>query len=258
MQTTAGDRRCPSGRVYISGTGRAGTTFLVQLLTELGLDTGFHPGIDGGSYFPIARAGLEKDIFDENGPSIIKSPHFCDHVDDVVRTGIAIRHVIIPVRDFETAAQSRRHVQFKTAGVLGSARVPGGLWGTKKTADQTSILEHKFSKLIEGLVRHDISMTFISFPRYVNDIGYLYTKLQPIFPSIDVNCFEDAFRKVARPELVHDFRPGGPVWPSGVGGYLDLTRTTLSAGLKMLRRSVIDKNIRRLRRLGARTISWWG
>ena len=32
-----------ASHVVISGTGRAGTTFLVQLLTHLGLDTGFDP-----------------------------------------------------------------------------------------------------------------------------------------------------------------------------------------------------------------------
>lgn len=31
----------PKHHIIISGTGRAGTTFLVQLLTELELDTGF-------------------------------------------------------------------------------------------------------------------------------------------------------------------------------------------------------------------------
>jgi hypothetical protein len=54
----------------ISWTGRVETTFLVQLLTPLGLDTGFNletmevlPAAQiaqmGMGYFPIARAGME-------------------------------------------------------------------------------------------------------------------------------------------------------------------------------------------------------
>ena len=53
------DRR---GRILISGTGRAGTTFLVQLLTELGLDTGYSdPERVAMTYSEQARAGLEWD-----------------------------------------------------------------------------------------------------------------------------------------------------------------------------------------------------
>jgi hypothetical protein len=46
--------------VIISGTGRAGTTFLGQLLTALKLDTGFYnPFAD---IDPISNAGMEFDI----------------------------------------------------------------------------------------------------------------------------------------------------------------------------------------------------
>ena len=78
------------GRLYISGTGRAGTTFLMQLFTELGLDTGFKRVSDNKSYFPTARAGLEQDLFDRKGPRIVKSPFLCDHVDDVLAAGFKI------------------------------------------------------------------------------------------------------------------------------------------------------------------------
>ena len=33
-------------KIYISGTGRAGTTFIIRLLTELGLDTVSYPRLD--------------------------------------------------------------------------------------------------------------------------------------------------------------------------------------------------------------------
>ncbi|MEK6322241.1 MAG: hypothetical protein AABN33_11210 [Acidobacteriota bacterium] len=58
--------------VVISGTGRAGTTFLVQLLTHLGLNTGLD--VNTMELYPIARAGLEMDIRDANAPYIVKDP----------------------------------------------------------------------------------------------------------------------------------------------------------------------------------------
>jgi hypothetical protein len=57
--------------VIISGTGRAGTTFLVQLLTELGLDTGFPDA--HSQIFPNCNAGMEYDIRDPKAPYIVKS-----------------------------------------------------------------------------------------------------------------------------------------------------------------------------------------
>lgn len=47
--------------IVITGTGRSGTTFLIELLTQLGLETGFNASdIDIVSKKNhIARAGLE-------------------------------------------------------------------------------------------------------------------------------------------------------------------------------------------------------
>src|SRR5437660_11896971 len=72
--------------VVISGTGRAGTTFLVQLLTHLGLNTGFD--IDKMEVHPIARAGLEMNIRDENAPYIVKTPSLCDSLEDVLASSV--------------------------------------------------------------------------------------------------------------------------------------------------------------------------
>ena len=92
--------------IIISGTGRAGTTFLVQLLTELGLDTGFPKGqkIDQNS-----SAGLELDLRSARAPYIIKSPWLCDYLDEVLQGGeLIIDCALIPMRDLYSAAESRR------------------------------------------------------------------------------------------------------------------------------------------------------
>ena len=45
--------------VVITGTGRAGTTFLVELLTALGMDTGYDVDDLPTRKSTVARAGLE-------------------------------------------------------------------------------------------------------------------------------------------------------------------------------------------------------
>lgn len=123
--------------VVITGTGRAGTTFLVQLLTCLGLDTGFDINtIEGDS---IARAGLEMDLRDPNAPYIVKSPFLCDLAEEVLASSVRIEHAIIPVRQFDAAAASRAHVQKLTTGSAdGKDRVPGGLWDTDEAHNQVA------------------------------------------------------------------------------------------------------------------------
>src|SRR5436309_11606939 len=95
--------------LIISGTGRTGTTFLVQLLTELGLDTGFADS--RSEIFSNCNAGMELDIRRPDAPYIIKTPRLCNYLDEVLQSGqVIIDHAIIPMRDLYSAAQSRRDV----------------------------------------------------------------------------------------------------------------------------------------------------
>ena len=71
----------PRHHIIISGTGRAGTTFLVQLLTELGLDTGFPRAVSQTD--ANSNAGMELDIRDIKAPYIIKNPWLCDYLDEI-------------------------------------------------------------------------------------------------------------------------------------------------------------------------------
>jgi hypothetical protein len=204
--------------VIVSGTGRAGTTFLVQLLTHLRLDTGFDSNtmevlpkaraarIASMDLFSTARAGLEMDIRAANAPYIVKTPLLCDLAGEVLASSVRIEHAIIPVRQFNAAAASRAHVQMLTTGSAdGAKKVPGGLWDTDEAHNQAAILRQKFTKLIEVLVRHDIPITFLSYPRLVRDPDYLYAKLDFLLGDIDLASFRTAFNRIVRPEWVHKF-----------------------------------------------------
>jgi hypothetical protein len=198
----------PRHHTIISGTGRAGTTFLVQLLTELGLDTGF-PNAHAQIY-PNANAGMEFDIRNpNNAPYIVKSPGLCDYLDEALQGDeIVIDHAIIPMRDLYTAAQSRRTVTSKADPSL--AVVPGGLWPTKETGSQEAknqewILAGRLYNLIYTLAKHDIPVVLLLFPRVVNDPEYLYRKLRFVLGDISYDTFFKAFQAISRPELVHDF-----------------------------------------------------
>lgn len=194
------------GRVYISGTGRAGTTLLVELLTAAGCDTGFSPTGTSSSniYFKTARAGLELDLFDKDGPQICKSPYLCDQVDLVLKAGIVISHVIIPVREFASSALSRAFVQEQTP--KSKNPVAGGFWDAGNVVDQELILRSKFANLVEACVRNDIPMTFLSFPRFARDADYLFRKLEFLLrDKLVFRNFQAVFDATVRSEFIHDF-----------------------------------------------------
>ena len=189
--------------IIISGTGRAGTTFLVQLFTALGLDTGFAD--PRSAVLPNCSAGMEWDIRDPDAPFIVKSPLLCDYLDDVLETSdLMIDHAIIPVRDLYAAAESRRYVS-STTDVAFFPGVPGGLWHTQVPEDQEAVLANELYKIIHTIAKRDIPMTLLFFPRLIHDAEYLYSKIRFMLSRIEYREFLETFKQTARPELVHDF-----------------------------------------------------
>jgi hypothetical protein len=194
----------PEKKIIITGTGRAGTTFLVQLLTELGLDTGYTRETWRQSYDEHCAAGLEQPWAGVNSPRILKNPAFCETLPGLLEEGaITVEHAIVPIRALEEAARSRILVG-------GKGRTPGGLWGTTKAAGQQAALAENFHRLVEALVAHEIPHTFLDFPRFVRDPAYTWEKLRWLLTGVERVAFDAAFARVARPELIHDFSAGLP------------------------------------------------
>ena len=192
--------------IIISGTGRAGTTFLVQLFTSLGLDTGFANNSTGVHQY--CNAGMELDIRDPNAPYIVKTPWFCVYLDEVLANNdIIIEHAIIPMRDLYSAAESRRHVTNKMhAGNGPLVEVPGGLWQTDKPEQQEQVLTFKYYNLMYTLAKHDIPVTLLLFPRIIHDPDYLHRKISFLMNGVSVETFRTVFAEIAQPRLVHDFQ----------------------------------------------------
>ncbi len=188
----------------ISGTGRAGTSFLVQLLTRLGVDTGFEP--DRIDLSPETRAGLEWDLRSDDAPYVVKSPWLCDTIEEILaRPDIEIEHAYIPYRDLDGAARSRMFVEKLSNGCGVYKEVPGGLWHTKDPNAQAPVLAKKFFKLVTALGDAGVPMTFLRYPRLTQDPTYCYQKLGRLLGNISYDEFAVVFAKVRRPDWVHSF-----------------------------------------------------
>ena len=164
----------PRHHCVITGTGRAGTTLLVSILTKLGFDTGYRP--DELLVDPVAHAGLEGDLRLGDAPYIVKSPWICTYATELMaRSDIVIDCAFVPIRNLSETAESRRSVQRRRRT---SEPVLGGLWRVDKPEDQETELATLFYGLIYELSRKDVPIVFIHFPRLALDASYLYDKLR--------------------------------------------------------------------------------
>lgn len=197
--------------VVITGTGRSGTSFLVQLLTRLGLDTGFSVEELDGKLDAIGRAGLESNIRDEHAAYVVKSPNISNYIEEILENPqIKLDLVIIPVRDITEAANSRVKVSKDNLSnkglfgqIFGSKRGhAGGMMKTSDPEKQQFVLLKSLSHLLVECAKHDQPIALIHYPRLMDDASYLYSKLQPILGGITEEVFAAAHKQTLKPDWV--------------------------------------------------------
>jgi hypothetical protein len=208
----------PKHHLLIAGTGRAGTSFLVRYLDALGLETHFS-WHDKASWHEDANAGAE-DVPLSNVPRelpyVVKSPWASEFIDRLLSDdAIKLDAVIIPIRDLAEAASSRLITEARAAAEIAPwttqldrpfetwGHTPGGAVFSLHQLDQERILAHGFHKLLHRLVRADIPLVLIEFPRLVQDAAYLHSKLVPVLPElVTLDLSVAAHKKIAEPTKV--------------------------------------------------------
>lgn len=196
------------GKIIITGPGRSGTTFLVQLFGRLGFDTGFTEETE--TYVEEIRAGCEWHLeFDVNqdslvairarieaAPRVLKTPDWAFVLKWALHTNVIdIDHVFIPLRDIDQAARSR-------LGVGLDWHVADDLQGEERVVDQANIMALALGRAIEACFLFEVPCTLMRFPAIVSDPGYCYQKLRPVMNDISQERFLEEWQKLARPEQV--------------------------------------------------------
>jgi uncharacterized coiled-coil DUF342 family protein len=190
----------PQRHVFIGGTGRAGTSFLVGYLAEMGLET--HVAVHDTPFWDDeANAGFEDHwkIMKEDGgrsPYLLKSPWLFEYIDDVLAdSAVRLDAVIIPMRDLTEAATSRvvlelQSIHRKAPWMAELSRswetwayTPGGVVYSLNPIDQGRLLAVGFHHLVQRLVKADIPLLLLDFPRLAEDADYLLAKLRPLLPA---------------------------------------------------------------------------
>jgi hypothetical protein len=157
------------------------------LFTFLGLDTGY----TRNNYFThldIASSSGMKNIVITEPKKIIKNPHYILHVKQVVQS-VKVKHMIIPIRDYEKSAESREK--------LGGLR--GGLWNASNKEEQIQVYYKMMAEYMLNMVKYDVPTIFLDFERMVSSSKYLYESLQKMMEEekIDYETFHRVFEEVS-------------------------------------------------------------
>jgi hypothetical protein len=184
--------------VLITGTGRAGTTALVTLLDECGLET----GQERLKYHDYARAGLESTLGPDS-PRVVKSPYLAEELPGLLRNGLdpaCIEWIVLPMRDIDAVVASRL-ANFRKRGL----RAAGGLW--RPEAIPPSGNRDAMTLAVHGLLvvaaEHAIPVILLHFPRFIRDSEYAYRQLCPLFGgTLTTEQFAEVHRRVLKEEMI--------------------------------------------------------
>jgi len=190
----------PEPKIVITGTGRAGTTLLVSVLTHLGLDTGEAAGRLSG-VDARTRGGLESLLDAPDAPHIVKDTTLPFRLAKLLEAGtVSVSHVIVPIRSLDLAAASR--VRGSDYGRNIFAR--GGLWGTVNPVKQRDALAAMLYELMFTIAKFELPHTLLEFPRFTSDWQYTYRALSFLAPDRTADDFRDALAAVVQTNLIHE------------------------------------------------------
>lgn len=182
-------------QIFVSGTGRCGTTFLMIIFTLLNMDTGFKDSLEE-NIFNNCNSGLERSH--KENFKYLKNPVFLEKIEEIVRE-CKIKYFIIPFRSLSESAKSREHIEYNTQTIeYEPGNIPGGFVNASNVNDQILNYNEWFMGYLEQMIIHDIPTIFIDFNRMVNDVHYLYLKLTPVFDGkITFTEFSNAYDKAS-------------------------------------------------------------
>lgn len=207
-------------RIVVAGTGRSGTTLLMQILTEMGYDTGFNDMHH--DWRGTVRAGMEmghplvshfnKDFkleVETNKeeircridamPRIIKSPAYSVELDYLLENDlIDVESVIIPMRDITQVAKSRIDTNLQSA-----TKPLDGFMKDSSDLDRTeAMLYFHLGHLFRTLYKHRLDYVVIDFLEMVDSMYYMYGRLVKVFPDMEYGKFKKAWEKVVNKEMI--------------------------------------------------------
>lgn len=181
-----------SDNLIITGTGRVGTTFLIQLFRALGEDTGGHDEI----FREVAASERDKDSY--QWPRVIKGTAYIGMQlrDKIKRYDWNVSHVFFCLRNIESTIISMKK-QKRGKGVYKHL-------SNEEFEKRIEIeVPQGFKEIREELKKTGIPYTEIWFPKSAQDREYCYSVLSPVLPYSKEEYYA-AWEKSVKPEKIRN------------------------------------------------------
>ena len=197
-------------KVLITGTGRSGTSFTMQVLTSLGLPTGFQTPASG--FFPTRMCGQEVEIDPATPandmalyPRIVKDPRFLHTLGRFLDAGtLDPIHVYVLIRDVRDAARSRVDRSMIWDPVE-NTETPGFATAdpSERVQEQARSLYAGLGMLLESLALYEVPYTTVLFPRLALDADYFAGSFKEILAGIGLDRVRSAHATLSDPNAIH-------------------------------------------------------
>lgn len=186
-------------------------------------------------------------------PYVVKTPWAYNFIRELLDSPkIHLDGALVPIRQLESSSFSRGVLEVQSMYRLQPnlleleddwiswGGTPGGVTYSLEPLDLERFLAHSFYKLIEALVKNEVPVYFISFPKFCNDIAYLFRVIKPILPS---NLNEGEFRQLVLPVI----QQNNVRVEQELNGYANQTDVKEKCpGLPHLHNSALKREVRRL------------
>ena len=150
----------------------------MKIFTLLGYDTGFN----AKDCKELKRTDGALENFYHDSYYVIKNPILLYEIPEIIKFGITIKLMIIPVRNYMDSANSR----------VKNGRTNGGLWNATDLDSQLTYYNKLMSDYISYMVKYNVKTLFLDFSLMVRSPVYLYTKLRQ-GGVLDTISFEDFY-----------------------------------------------------------------
>jgi len=175
-------------KIFITGTGRCGTTFLIKLFTFLEFNTGFTR--DNYKYSIVDKCNAGMEHFYQANFYIIKNPTIINNIPDIISNkNVKIKQMIIPIRDYEESVKSR----------VKNGSGHGGFWRASNETEQLLFYRTIMSNYVYYMTKYDIPTIFLDFNKMISDKHYLFQRLNPILTekNITFEHFSEIYDEVS-------------------------------------------------------------
>lgn len=180
-------------KLLITGTGRAGTTFMMRLFTLLGFRTGYNPDMLHTFIDMKCKAGMECDRNSYNSVDIVKSPWLYNDIPNI-NNMVNNLEVLVPIRDLNKAAESRCR----------NGRGNGGLWFANNLQEQVEFYNKVLQTIEKDCAALNIKVIYIEFDKFTTDVEYCYDNLSQLtlFNEKNVN-YEEFVKAYQKAESIY-------------------------------------------------------